>query len=205
MSSVQICSVFTGRVGVTTKQGKTSTVTFYEKHDETGPIGFAEVTHEQAEQFMKIPSEYWKPGHRLNQPVDTLAIVEAAVAADPAAQKAADDLLGGPRLTLATIPDDLREEMRQQLLAEMKDESEKKDTRTPAEKARDTREAKKSNLAAPFGKKEEDPAIDPAIAPLLEAIKLAESDKEVDAVVGTNDSPVVTAAATERKAEIKAA
>jgi len=201
MSSVQICSVFTGRVGVTTKQGKSSTVTFYEKHDETGPIGFAEVTHEQAEQFLKIPSEYWKPGTRGAQPVNTQAVIEAALAADPLAQKAADDLMSGN--SPEQNREELKEELRKELLAEM--ESEKKDTRTPAQKAKDTKEAKKGNLAPPFEKKEEGKTVDPAIAPLLDAIKLAETDEEVDAVVGTNDSPEVTAAATERKAEIKAA
>lgn len=198
MSSVQICSVFTGRVGVTTKQGKSTTVTFYEKHDETGPIGFAEVTHEQAEQFLKIPSEYWKPGTRGAQAVDTKAVIEAALATDPMAQKAADDLLSGK--SIEQTREELKEELKKELLAEM--EGEKKDTRTPAQKAKDT---KKGNLAPPFEKKEEAKELDPAIAPVLEAIKLAETDEEVDAVVGTNDNPEVAAAATERKAEIKAA
>lgn len=86
MSKIAICSIIIGAVGVTTRQGEVTKVVFEDK----GGIGYAEVSHEQAEQLLKIKGEYWKPGERnINDAVQT------ALNADPAAQKAAADLLNG--------------------------------------------------------------------------------------------------------------
>lgn len=86
MSQVEICSTFIGKVSVTTKQGVSETINF----DDKGGIGFAKVSHEQAEQFLKIKGEYWKPGQR-----NIVDSVQTALNADPEAQKAANELLAG--------------------------------------------------------------------------------------------------------------
>ena len=191
MPNIQICSIFTGPVGITTKQGNHASVTFYEKHDVTGKIGFAEVTHEQAEQFLKIPSEYWKPGTRGAKPqtLTTDQIVKAALAADPAAQKAADELLdGAPKQSYA----ELKEEIRKELLAEMSKDMDKGKPQTPIQKAQAAKAAKRAAASA----------ADKATDPLIDAIRLAETAEEVDAVVGDNEDPDIAAAAADRKAQI---
>lgn len=85
MSKVEICSTLTGKITVTAK-GISETVIFADK----GGIGFAEVTHDQAEQFLKLPTQYWKPGQR-----NIVDAVKTALNSDPEAKKAAADLLGG--------------------------------------------------------------------------------------------------------------
>jgi len=184
MSEVELCSIFTGPVGITTKQGKHSTVTFFEKHDESGPIGFAIVNHEQAEQFLKIPSEYWKPGTRGAQPVNTKALIDTALANDPVASAAADKLFGGQ------TREELKEELRRELAVEAAGEK----PLTGLAKANANKKALKAEKEAAKAE----------AAPLIEAIKLAETPEEVDAVTGASENEEVLAAATERKDQLTA-
>jgi hypothetical protein len=186
MSEVELCSTFTGPVGITTKQGKHSTVTFFEKHDESGPIGFAIVNHEQAEQFLKIPSEYWKPGARGAQPVSTKALIDTALANDPVASAAADKLFGGQ------TREELKEELRKELAAE-------------AAGGKPLTGLAKANAAKKAAKAEKEAAKSDAAAPLIEALKLAETPEEVDAVVfGAAETPELVAAVAERKGQLTA-
>ena len=178
MSKIEICSTHPGAtVSVTTKQGRKVNVEFEEKQGPNGPIGYAEVDEDVAERLLPIKKEYWKPGVDGAPKPLTKEAIEQALAADPVAREAAERLLGGrsPESVLAEI-----EELKAQL-AEKGDKKEK-----PLTGLQKVNADKKANKSA------------------IEAIKLAETAEEIDAVVGENENEDVLAAAAERKTQIEA-
>lgn len=81
MSDIEICSKFKGSINITTKAGEQRTITFEDK----GEVGYAKVKEDEAEIFLSIPGEYWKPGANEDA-------VAAALANDPEAAAAAAKL-----------------------------------------------------------------------------------------------------------------
>ncbi len=176
MSKIEVCSVHPdATVHVTTKQGRKVNVYFEKKHGPAGPIGYAELDEDVAARLLPIKKEYWKPGEGGPTPLTEVA-VNQALAADPVARAAAEQLLGGrsPESVLSEL-----DELKARLAA--LEGGEKK--LTNIEKANAGKKAKK-------------------LAETVEAIKLAETPEEVDAIVGDNEASEVLAAADERKAEI---
>ena len=179
MSKIEICSVHPdATVHVTTKQGRKINVCFERKQGPNGSIGFAEVDEDVAEQLLPIKKEYWKPGEGGPKPLTEVAINQA-LAADPAARAAAEQLLGGrtPEAVLSEL-----EELKAKLAA--LENGEKKPSNI--EKANAGKKAKK-------------------LAETIEAIKLAESAEEIESIVaGLPESPELTEAVAARKAELAA-
>jgi hypothetical protein len=176
MTQIEVCSVHPeATVKVTTKKGRKVEVYFEKKQGPNGPIGYAMVDEEVAERLLPIKKEYWKPGQGGPTPL-TEAVVQQALAADPAARAAAEQLLGGrtPESVLSEL-EDLKEKLAALQGGEKKPSN--------IEKANATKAAKK----------------------LIEAMKLAETAEEVDGIVGDNENAEVLAAAAERKAQLEAA